>query len=74
MLLALADELREAMAELRLRGSPPTRCAMFLNAGIQRPAASMSWRSIVACFRPSLTAAARTAITGKASPIPVATY
>ena len=31
-LLALADELREAMAELRLRGSPPTRCAMFLNA------------------------------------------
>ena len=31
-LLALADELREAMAELRLRRSPPTRCAMFLNA------------------------------------------
>jgi hypothetical protein len=31
-LLALADELREAMAELRLRGSPPTRCALFLNA------------------------------------------
>jgi hypothetical protein len=31
-LLALANELRESMAGLRLRGSPPTRCAMFLNA------------------------------------------
>ena len=30
--LALADELREAMASLRMRGSRSTRCAMFLNA------------------------------------------
>ncbi len=44
-LLAFADELREAMAEPRLRGSPPTRCAIFLNA------ASSAVAVYVALFR-----------------------